>query len=130
MSERREHRLLSWTLTTTATTADQEIGSYTPSEALETTFVIQTVIIEVYFTTLSTTAALLGKLTIYYPPDTVAVVKDLQASNTSSGALFGVVIPIPEGYYDKYHKRMIKAICTPASVTSTKWIVQLIGYDK
>ena len=125
---KREHRTVSFALTTTATTADQLIGNYKP--AVRKHFVIQLVIIEVYYTTLSATAALLGKLTVYFPDYLEYIVKDLQASNTSSGALFGVVIPIDQGWFEKHDLSEIKAICTPAVATSIKWIVQLLGYDE
>jgi len=125
--QKKEHRTLSFTLTTSATTADQKIGNYKPT--VRKHFVVQLVIIEVYLTTLSTTPALLGKLTLYFPDYGEYIVKDLQASNTSSGALFGLVIPIPEGWFEKHHLGEVKAICTPAIATSIKWIVQLLGYD-
>lgn len=124
----RSDRPLSWSLTTTATTADQQIGSYTPDVLKH--FVIQTIIIEVYFTTLSTTAALLGKLSLYFPKQLDYILKDLQASNTTSGALFGLIIQFPKGYASKHYRSQIKAICTPAVATSMKWIVQLLGYDE
>jgi len=125
---KREHRALSFDLTTTATTANQLIGSHKPD--VRKHFVIQLIIIEVYLTTLSTTAALLGKLSVYFPNYGEYIVKDLQASNTTSGALFGLVIPIAEGWFEKHHLSEIKAICTPAVVTSIKWIVTILGYDK
>jgi len=125
---KREHRAESFALTTTATTANQQIGSYTPK--VRKHFVIQLIIIEVYLTTLDATAALLGKLSLYFPTYGQYILRDLQASNTSSGALFGLVIPIPEGYFEKHYRSEIRAICTPAVVTSMKWIVNLLGYDK
>lgn len=125
---KKEHRTVSFDLTTTATTANQQIGSYTPT--VRKHFVIQLIIIEVYLTTLSTTAALLGKMSLYFPTYTEYIIKDIQASNTSSGALFGLVIPIPEGWFEKHYQAEIKAICTPAVATSMKWIVNLLGYDK
>lgn len=125
---KREHRSLAWSLTTTATTADQEIGSHTPK--VRKHFVVQTVIIEVYFTTLDTTAALLGKLSIYFPKYAEYIIKDLQASNSSSGALFGAIISIDQGWFEKHNLTEIKAICTPATATSIKWIVTILGYDE
>lgn len=124
----KEHRTLSWSLTTTATTANQEIGKYTPK--VRSNFVIQVILITVYLTTLDTTAALLGKLSVYFPAYGEYIVKDLQASNTSSGALFGLVIQVPEGWFEKHYQSEIKAVCTPAVATSMKWIVQILGYDK
>ena len=126
--QKREHRAVSFDLTTTATTANQQIGTYTPK--VRDHFVIQLIIIEVYLTTLDTTAALLGNLSLYFPKYLEYILKDLQASNTSSGALFGLIIPIPEGWFEKHYLSEIKAICTPAVATSMKWIVTLLGYDK
>ena len=127
MSE-RQHRTVSLTLTTTATTADQEIGIYTP--ATKSHFVVQLIIIEAYLTTLSTTAALLGKLSLYVPTFGEYLLKDLQASNTASGALFGVILQIPMGWFEKHYRSSIRAICTPATASDIKWIIQIVGYDE
>lgn len=127
MSE-RQHRTVSFSLTTTATTANQEIGIYTPTT--KNHFVIQLIIIEVYLTTLSTTAALLGKLSLYVPIFEEYLLKDLQASNTTSGALFGVVLQIPEGWFEQHYRSPLRAICTPATASDIKWIIQIVGYDE
>ena len=122
----RRSRVLNFSLVTTSTTPGQGIGSYTPETGKK--FCITLIIIEVYLTTLDTTAKLLGKLTICYPELNEYLVKDLQASNTSSGALFGVIIH-PTEMFERELKQL-KAICTPALTTSTKWIVTIWGYDK
>lgn len=124
----RQHRTISFSLTTTATTADQEIGIYTP--ATKSHFVAQLIFIEVYLTVLSVTAVLLGKLSVYVPTFEEYLLKDLQASNTTSGAMFGVVLQIPQGWFEKHYRSPIRAICTPAVATSTKWIIQIVGYDE
>ena len=124
----RQHRTISFSLTTTATTADQEIGIYTP--ATKSHFVVQLIFIEVYLTVLSATAALLGKLSLYVPTYEEYLLKDLQASNTASGAMFGVVLQIPQGWFEKHYRSPIRAICTPATATSIKWIIQIVGYDE
>jgi hypothetical protein len=89
---------------------------------------VQVVIIEVYLTTLSTTAAYLGTVHLHIQNNKDLWLGPFQASNTASGALFGIVIPIPEGM-DIYNPENIQANCTPSSTTSTEWKVTLIGYE-
>lgn len=116
-----------WSLTTTSTSADQEIGSRTPADGKK--FCIQAIFIEVYLSTISDTAALLGLLSVRWNGS--AILGPLQASNTSSGALFGVIIPLPGEYVvigDGSKK--LDAVCTPAAATSTVWKVTIIGYER
>jgi len=119
---------INWSLTTTSTTANQQIGSVAPAAGC--IFKIQAIIIEVYFTTLSTTAAYLGIVSVRWGTDTIF--GPFMASNTSSGALFGMVVPIPdEGMEDLVEEGYpLNAVCTPASATSTVWRVTIIGYER
>jgi len=121
----RANKLNPWTLTTASTVADQQIGSYTVSDGK--TFRIQAVLVEVYLTTLSTTAEYLGTLKLQIGGSDW--LGPFQATNTTSGALFGMVIPIPEGV-DIAEGVVIQALCTPAVVTSIKWVVTLVGFER
>lgn len=112
-------------ITTTSTTENQSVGDYTPEAGKD--FIITAIIIQVYYTTLSGTAALLGSLDIQWDGSTIF--GPYQASNTSSGALFGFTIPIPTGLrLQGDGSKKLEARCSPAGVTSTRWIVDFIGY--
>ena len=117
-----------WSLTTTSVTADQLIGSILVTDGK--TFKIQAIIIEVYLTTLDTTAAYLGTLKLRWGTDVIA--GPLMASNTSSGALFGIIIIIPDEGLEVLGdgSKTLNAVCTPAAVTSTVWKVTPIGYER
>ena len=117
-----------WSLTTTSTTADQSIGSVTPTNRKK--FIIQVIIIEVYLTTLDTTAVYLGTLKLRWGTDDL--IGPFMASNTSSGALFGFVVPIPDEGLEVLGdgSKTLNAVCTPDAVTSTVWKVTVIGYEK
>jgi hypothetical protein len=116
-----------FSLTTTATTADQSIGTDTPPA--NTKYYIQAIIIEVTFTTISTTAAHFGTITVRW--GTTAIVGPIQASNPSSGAPFGFVVSIPDTMtFEGDGSTTINAICTPASVTSMVWKVSIIGFEE
>ena len=116
-----------WSLTTTATTADQAVGSAIPTNGKR--FRIQAILIEVVYTTISTTAAHFGTITLRWGTD--VILGPIQASNPSSGAPFGFVIATPklvEVLGDG--SKTVNAICTPAAVTSTVWKVSLIAYEE
>lgn len=114
-------------LTTTSATADQSIGSYTPDAGVK--LCLQVIIIEVYYTTLDTTAALLGAIKLIFGTDTI--LGPFQASNTSSGALFGIVIPLPEEYVlEGDGSKVLEAFCSPALATSIVWKMTLLGYER
>ena len=115
----------SWDKKTTATTADQEIGSYAFDSPYED-LVITSITVEVFFTTLSTTAALLGELEIQVDDETA--LGPWEASNTSSGALFGFPLPLPDWRFHGHKKNTVKAVCTPATATEIRWLITLIGY--
>jgi len=119
---------INWSLVTTSTTADQQIGSVAPSAGC--IFKIQAIIIEVYFTTLNTTAAYLGTLKIRWGTD--AFFGPFMASNTSSGALFGMVVPIPdEGIEDLVEEGYpLNAVCTPLLTTAIAWYVTILGFER
>lgn len=123
-----ERKDQNWSLVTTSVTADQEIGSVTPTSGK--VFKIQAIILEVYLTVLDTTAVYLGDLKLRWGTD--ALVGPFKASNTSSGALFGFVVPIPDEGLEVLGdgSKTLNAVCTPAAVTSTVWKVTIIGYEK
>jgi len=117
-----------FSLTSTATTADQSIGSSAPTNGKK--YVAQAIVIEVTLTTISTTAAHLGTVTVRW--GTTAILGPIQASNPSSGAAFGFVVPLPNDglVYKGDGSTTINAICTPAAVTSTAWKVSILGYEE
>lgn len=117
-----------WVLVTTSVTADQLIGSVAPSSGKN--FKVQVIIIEVYLTALSTTAVYLGTLKIRWGTD--VLVGPFMAVNTSSGALFGFVVPVPDEGLEVLGdgSKTLNAVCTPAAATSTTWRVTIIGYEK
>lgn len=108
-----------WTLTTSAVTANQQIGTDTPTRKVK----IRTIVIEAYYTTLSTTPALLGDIELRINGTTFLL---LHASNTSSGALFGVSISYPKGLAIEVGE-VLDAVCSPAVATSIRWIVNISG---
>ena len=109
-------------------TADQLIGSILVTNGK--TFKIQALIIEVYLTTLDTTAAYLGTLKLRWGTDDL--IGPFMASNTSSGALFGLVIVIPDEGLEVLGDgtKTLNAVCTPAVATSITWRVTPIGYER
>jgi hypothetical protein len=113
-----------WTLTTSSVTADQLIGSYTVPAGRK--FRITNVLIEAYLSVLNTTAVYLG--TVKLQINGADWLGPYEASNTASGALFGIVIPIPSGV-DVEFQMKVQALCTPAAVTSTVWTVTLVGFE-
>lgn len=120
----RTNVLAVWSLATTATTANQEIGTRTVTAGKK--YVVLAVVIEVYRTAVSATAALLGLISIRIG-DTAWIT--LQASNNIASSLFGAVIPIPEGQ-EIPTGTDFDAVCTPADVTSTTWKVNVVGFEK
>jgi len=116
-----------WSLTTTSTTANQQIGSYTVPNGKIYHIVI--IVVEVYYSTPSTTAALQGTLSVRWGTD--VILGPLQAVNPSSAAPFGFIAPMPEGYEVLGDgSKTLNAVCTPAAVTSTVWKVSLIGFER
>ena len=122
--DRRANVLAVWSLATTATTANQEIGTRTVTTGKK--YVVTAIIIEVYRTVVSATAALLGLISVRIG-DTAWIT--LQASNNIASSMFGAVIPIPLGQ-EVPSATDFDAVCTPADVTSTTWKVNVIGYEK
>ncbi len=118
---------LNWSLTTTSATANQSVGSRIIANG--TKYCIQAIIIEVYLSTLSETAALLGDIQLNFGG--AAVLGAFKASNTNSGAMFGLIIPLPEEYVVIGDgSKTLEAVCTPAGITSTVWKMTIIGYER
>ena len=113
-----------WSLITSSTTALQSIGSITVSSGKKLR--VNCIIIEAFYTTLDTTAAFLGDIRIRLSGSTK--LGPYKASNTTSGALFGIIISIPDGWKID-SDTALDAVCTPAVVTSITWIVNIIGYE-
>jgi len=112
-------------VTTGSTDANQDIGSYKPPAGKD--YIVTSIVIQAYLTTLDETAALLGTLKIKWDGSTI--LGPYQASNTSSGALFGFTITIPKGLrFEGDGTKELEAQCTPVVATAIKWIVEFIGY--
>ena len=116
------------TLVTTSTVANQAIGAITPP--VGEIFRIQAIVIEVYYTTFSAVAAYLGTIEGRWGADCLTNI--LMATNTSSGALFGLVIVIPTPGFEVLGDGVttINFRCTPTVVTSITWKVTVIGYRR
>lgn len=115
----------SFTLTTTAATVDQLIGQY---RVRHRKLRLQAIVIEVYLSTLSTTPSLLGTVHLEVGEKENDWIGPFEASNTASGALFGIVMPFAE-CVEVYNPETIQIKCTPTSTASTVWVVTLIGYE-
>ena len=120
----RTNVLAVWSLATTATTANQEIGTRTVTTGKK--YVVTAIVLEVYRTTFGTTAAALGTISVRIGD---AAWITLQANQTNSGAPFGAVIPIPLGQ-EVNSAVDFDAVCTPVDTTSTTWKVNVVGYEK
>ena len=72
----------------------------------------------------------LGDLKLRWGTDDI--LGPFMASNTSSGALFGFIVPIPDEGLEVLGdgSKTLNAVCTPAAVTSTVWKVTIIGYER
>ena len=114
-----------FSLTSTATDADQSIGTSAPTDNKK--YVVQAIVIEVTYTAISTTAAHFGTVTVRW--GATSILGPIQCSNPSSGAAFGFVVPV-EAIFKGDGSTAINAICTPAAVTSMAWKVSILGYEE
>jgi len=119
---------LNWGIVTSSTTADQVIGSYTITTGK--ILKLQAIVVEVFFMTLSTTPMMLGDFTIR--SNVEDIFGAFRASNTSSGALFGMIVPLPEEglEFDADGFTTIEAVCTPLLTTAIAWYVTILGFER
>lgn len=110
-------------LTTTATTANQEIGNYTPQNKEK--IVIHAILVEVHKNTLSTTEEILGEFSIKW--DSTVILGDIKAINPTSSAPFGFIISGLELEYVGDGIKKLSAICTPAIADSITWRIGIFG---
>lgn len=119
------NQLKTGSLTTTATTADQVILTFTTT--VGKVFYLQYLTVVVRLTTVSATAAILGAWSLETPSGT----KDITMTNvnpTTSAVQpfmtsFDEPIPIAAS-------TVVRVVCTPAAATSTLWIASFGGYEK
>lgn len=111
-------------LVTTATTANQVVLTYTPP--LGTSFLIQSIFLEVYLTVVSTTELKLGVISVEWGG--TQIFGPYTAINPTSAAPFGFSVPLGKGYpIIGDGSTALTVECTPATVTSTTWIAENIG---
>lgn len=112
---------INFTVTTSSAAANQTLGTY---QVQHKKLRIQCIIIEVYLSAPSSTPSLLGTISILNNND--VWLGPFEACNTSSGALFGIVIPLN---VEIENPETISAVCTPTSTASTVWDVTVIGQE-
>lgn len=101
-------------ITTTATTARQDILTYTPANTLK----LKTIVISGYYTTWSATEANLG--TVYFVVGGTDKM-EFRIQNTDNDTLAGiVVIPLGDGILFDGSTAVLTEV-TPASTTSMRW---------
>lgn len=112
-------------LTTTATTADQVVLTYTVTAGK--TLYLNAIMVQARLTTLSATASILGTWSLETPSGTKCISFDDLNATTSADVPFIVPfvepIPIATGV-------VVRIVCTPAAATSMKWQANIIGYEK
>ena len=112
-------------LTTTATTADQVVLTYTVTPGK--TLFLHYLSWDVRLTVLSGTASILGTMSLEVPSGTKVITNtnvNPTTSHTSEAIYtFGGGLPIPSG-------TVIRVVCTPAVAASKLWIANFGGYEK
>jgi hypothetical protein len=112
------------TITTTATTADQVILTYTVTAAK--TFYLQYFDIHAHLTALpgNNNPVLMGTASVETPAGTKVYTKDFIHNQYDPVVLsIGEAIPISAG-------TVIRVVCTPSAVSSTLWRANFGGYEK
>lgn len=113
-------------LTTSATTADQVILTYTVTAGK--TFYLQHLDISARLTVLSATAAILGLASVETPSGTKVYSYTFTNATTQTvdrtpAHDYGEGLPIAAG-------AVIRVVVTPAAATSMLWVANLGGYEK
>jgi hypothetical protein len=113
------------TITTTATTADQVVLTYTVTSGK--TLFLQYLVMYGRLTTLSATASILGAISLEAPSGTKAITFD-DVNPTTSELEFNPVgfsepIPLAAG-------TVVRVVVTPAATTSMLWRANFGGYEK
>ncbi len=112
-------------LTTTATTADQVVLTYTVTSGK--TFYLEYFEIEARITTLSGTASILGTASLENPSGTKGHTSTF--TNQTTSEVKRIVIPLAEPI-PIAAGTVIRVVCTPAAATSMLWIGNFGGYEK
>ena len=112
-------------LTTTATTADQVVLTYTVTAGK--TFYLEYFEIEARLTALSATASILGTASLENPSGTKGHTSTF--TNQTTSEVKRIVIPLAEPI-PIATGTVIRVVCTPAAATSMLWIGNFGGYEK
>lgn len=110
--------------TTTATTADQVVATYTVTT--NKTAYLQFLSIQVHLTTPSVTGGTMGTWSLETPSGTKDITHTAM-NNTTEGeyqwiVTFAEPIPVASGV-------VIRVVCTPSGTTSTVWEANFGGYE-
>ena len=119
------NQLKTGTLTTTATTADQVVLTFTTTAGK--TFYVQYLDFEAALTTISATGVALGTISLESAAGTKLITNRLINPTTSEADsrryYFNEPIPIAAS-------TVIRVVCTPGATTSTIWRANFGGYEK
>ncbi len=113
-------------LTTTTTTADQVVLTYTVTTGK--TLYLQYLSLDVRLTAVSATATVLGSISLETPSGTKVITHTTVNPTTSQ-----VDRIHPYSFSEPYpiaSAVVVRVVCTPAIVTSTLWIANFGGYEK
>lgn len=112
-------------LTTTATTADQVVLTYTVTAGK--TLYITSYTVQARLTVLSATATILGTISLEIPSGTKVYTEDRINPTTAETPPTPTTpvepIPVAAG-------TVVRFVCTPAAVTSMRWLASFAGYEK
>lgn len=111
-------------LTTTATTADQVVLTYTVTT--NKTFYIEYLILDIIFSTPSGTATFLGRISLELPSGTKVITMPAQNANSSGDQ--HMIIPFCEPI-PATTGQVVRIVCTPAVTTSIDWYGNFGGYE-
>lgn len=112
-------------LTTTATTADQVVLTYTVTTG--STLFLSYLTMECEFTTPSATATVLGVVSLETPSGTKGI--STTCENATVSVMDRIVIPFTEPI-SVASGTVVRVVTTPATATSIKWQANFGGYEK
>lgn len=124
IKEGKTNQLKTGSLTTTATTADQVILTFTVTT--NKTFYVQYASIQARLTTMSTTQSILGAASLETPSGTKGIT--VSCVNPSSGDSYPAIYTFSEPIAVTSGV-VIRWVCTPAAATSMLWVGCFGGYE-
>lgn len=110
------------TLTSSATTGDQVISTYTVTTGR--TFYLQQVDVTALLDTYAATATDFGTVSIETPSGTKVWTQRIYHAGAASPIIvrFAEPLPVPSA-------AVVRVVCTPAAATAFKWYANIIGYE-